>query len=251
MTHHVVEHRHRIRTHAHHQHGPHRHVRLPFVSDTPAPAEDHGTHDHGAHGHTHGRVDPTVLRSREGVVAVSRSLGVLAATAAIQAIVLVASGSVALLADLIHNSGDALTALPLGAAFLFRSARLERWAGRFVVATILASAAAGAVEAVLRVVHPQHITHVVPLALAGVVGFIGNETAGRIRLRAGERLDSPALTADGQHARVDGIVSLGVVLSAVAIAVHVNVADPIIGLAITALILRITWHAWRTVNDDH
>jgi cation diffusion facilitator family transporter len=231
-------------THAHHSHGPHRHARLPFRSNN---AADHHHHDVG-HGHTHGRIDPSIVRSRDGVRAVTWSLAILAATALLQAIVFMASRSVALLADLIHNGGDALTAIPLGVAFWLRSERGERWAGYAVVATIFASAIVAAIEAIDRLIHPRDLTHLPVLALAGIIGFIGNELAARVRLRAGKRLDSPALLADGQHARVDGYVSLGVVLAAAAVAIGIPRADPIVGLAITALILRITWQAWRTIR---
>jgi cation diffusion facilitator family transporter len=181
---------------------------------------------------------------------VSISLAILAFTAALQIIVFVFSGSVALLADLIHNGGDALTAIPLAIAFLARSERGERWAGYAVVLTIFASAAVAAGEAVDRLVHPQHLDYLGPLALAGLIGFAGNELAARVRLRAGARLDSPALIADGHHARIDGFVSLGVIASAAAVGLGVKIADPLIGLAITVVILRITWQAWQTVRSD-
>jgi cation diffusion facilitator family transporter len=239
----TLEHRHGLWTHEHHHHGPHRHARLPIRSRESA---DH----HHDHGHTHGRVDPSILRSRAGVGAVARSLGILAATAALQAVVFAASRSVALLADLIHNGGDALTAIPLAAAFLARSERGERWAGYAVVTTIFVSAVVAGVESVERLLHPRDLDHVAVIALAGVIGFLGNELAARVRLRAGARIDSPALVADGHHARVDGFVSLGVVLAAAAVAVGIPRADPIVGLAITVLILRITAQAWRTVQGD-
>jgi len=210
--------------------------------------EHAGDHDDHPHAHTHGKVDRSIVRSREGVRAVSISLGVLAATAALQAVVFALCGSVALLADLIHNGGDALTAIPLGIAFVLRSDRAERGAGYAVVLTIFVSAVIAAGEAVDRLLHPQRLHYLIPLAVAGAIGFVGNELAARVRLRAGERLNSPALIADGHHARVDGYVSLGVIASATAVALGVRVADPLIGLAITALILRITWQAWRTVN---
>ena len=190
------------------------------------------------------------MRSRAGVRAVSASLAVLAVTAALQAIVFLLSGSVALLADLIHNGGDALTAIPLAIAFLARSERGERAAGYVVVLTIFVSAVVAAVAALNRLVHPEHLDALGALALAGAVGFAGNEIAARIRLRAGHRLNSPALVADGHHARVDGFVSLGVVVSAAVVAAGVKIADPIIGLAITGLILRITAQAWRTIRSD-
>jgi cation diffusion facilitator family transporter len=214
-------------------------------------------HDHPArlshgHGHTHGLVDESIKRSRDGVRAVSASLAVLLATAVAQALVFALTGSVALLADLIHNVGDALTAIPLGAAFLLRSQTAERRAGYFVVLAIFVSAVVAAIEAVHRLVDPQGIDHLAVLALAGVIGFAGNEVAAQVRLAAGRRLNSPALIADGNHARVDGLVSLAVVASAAVVALGLDVGDPLIGLAITLVILRITWQSWRTVTGrDH
>jgi cation diffusion facilitator family transporter len=158
------------------------------------------------------------------------------------------SHSVALLADLIHNFGDASTAIPLGAAFLLRSARAERWAGLFVVAAIFVSACVAGVEAISRLIHPQAPTHLVALAAAGLVGFAGNWLAAIIRTRAGHRLDSPALVADGNHARADSYVSLAVIASALVVALGLPIADPLIGLGITAVILKITWDSWRTVR---
>ena len=180
--------------------------------------------------------------------AVSISLVILGVTAALQAVVFVLSGSVALLADLIHNGGDALTAIPLAIAFLARSERGERWAGYAVVFAIFVSASVAAVESIGRLIHPQHLDYLGALAAAGVVGFAGNELAARVRLRAGAKLHSPALVADGHHARVDGFVSLAVVASAAVSAVGFERVDPLIGLGITALILRITWQAWQTVR---
>ena len=203
------------------------------------------------HGHSHGLVDPSIKRSREGIRAVAISLVVLLATAVFQAVVYVLTDSVALLADLIHNAGDALTALPLGAAFLLRSLAAERRAGFAVVGAIFISACFAAGFAIERLIAPQQLRHELALGLAGVVGFAGNELAAQVRLRAGRRLDSTALVADGQHARVDGLVSLSVVTSAIAVGIGLRVVDPIIGLAITAVILRITWQSWRTVRGRH
>jgi len=158
-------------------------------------------HGRGAHGHSHGLVDRSILRSRAGVKAVSLSLGVLGLTALAQAgILLLLSGSVALLADLIHNIGDALTAVPLGIAFLLRSVRGEKLAGLAVVAAILISALVALYETIQRLIHPQELTHLWVLAAAGLIGFVGNEIAAQVRLRAGRRLASPALVADGNHA---------------------------------------------------
>lgn len=178
----------------------------------------------------------------------SWSLAILGLTAAVQALIFVFSGSVALLADLIHNVGDALTAVPLGVAFLLRSERGERIAGRFVVLAIFVSACVALYETIRRLIDPQDVSHVWAIALAGIIGFAGNEVAAQVRLRGGRRLNSPALIADGFHARADGFVSLAVVLSAALVAAGLRLADPLIGLAITAVILKITWDSWRVVQ---
>jgi Co/Zn/Cd efflux system component len=208
---------------------------------------DHA-HGHGAHGHSHGLVDPSIVRSRAGVKAVAISLTVLVVAALVQVVIFVLSNSVALLADLIHNFGDASTAIPLGIAFYIRSFRAEKIAGLFVVATIFVSACVALYETIQRFIHPQQLTHLWALVAAGLVGFFGNEVAAYIRYRAGKRLTSPALIADGNHARVDGFVSLGVVVSAALVALGYPRADPIVGLAITLVILKITWDSWRTVS---
>jgi cation diffusion facilitator family transporter len=217
---------------------------------TTHPHPHHG-HDHahdGGHGHSHGLVDPSIVRSHEGVRAVAASLAVLLVTALVQLLVFRLSGSVALLTDVIHNGGDALTALPLGAAFLLRSRTGERWAGYVVVAVILVSALIALEQVVEKLLHPQTPTHLWALVAAGLVGVIGNEVAAVIRWRAGRRLDSPALIADGHHARADGYVSAGIVVSAGFVALGLPVADPVIGLLITALILRATWQSWTTIR---
>jgi cation diffusion facilitator family transporter len=180
--------------------------------------------------------------------AVACALLVLALTSAAQLAVYVASGSVALLADLIHNAGDAATAIPLAIAFTLRSARAERWAGLAVVLAIFASACVAGYEAISRLVSPTHVDHLGALVAAGVIGFAGNWFAARIRSRAGQRLDSPALVADGAHARADAYVSLAVIASAAVLALGLPVADPLIGLAMTVVILRITWASWQTVR---
>jgi cation diffusion facilitator family transporter len=203
---------------------------------------------HGEHGHSHELVDRSIVRSREGMKAVSLSLAVLGAAALVQVAVFLISGSVALLADLIHNFGDALTAVPLGIAFVLRSVRGEKLAGLAVVLAIFISACVALYETIERLIHPQDLSHLWVLAAAGVVGFVGNELAAQLRLRAGKRLSSPALLADGNHARVDAYVSLGVVASAILVALGVRIGDPIIGLLITFVILKITWESWRTVT---
>jgi len=201
-----------------------------------------------AHPHSHGLVDASIKRSRKGIRAVALSLVVLGLTAAVQTVIFVASDSIALLADLIHNFGDAATAIPLAVAFAMRSPRAERYAGLFVVAAIFVSACVAGVEAVSRLIHPSTPNHLLALAVAGAVGFGGNWLAAQIRTRAGRVLDSPALTADGNHARADAYVSLAVIASAAVVAIGVPIADPLIGLAITVVILRITWQSWLTVR---
>jgi cation diffusion facilitator family transporter len=203
------------------------------------------------HSHSHGLVDPSIKRSRAGLRAVAVSLAVLALAALVQTAIFALSGSVALLADLIHNFGDALTAVPLGIAFVLRSDRAERGAGLFVVLAILVSACVAGVEAVSRLIHPTAPEHLWALAAAGAIGYAANALAGRVRTRAGERLDSAALIADGHHARADAYVSLAVIASAAVVAVGLPIADPLIGLAITVVILRITWQSWATIRGHH
>jgi divalent metal cation (Fe/Co/Zn/Cd) transporter len=244
-------HRHGGRLHSHPHSAPHRHLRHVRRSAPIHETHEHG-HEHHSHGegheHSHGLVDDSIKRSREGIRAVSLSLAVLGLTAIAQTVVFIASGSIALLADLIHNSGDALTAVPLGIAFALRSQAAERRAGLAVVAAIFLSACVAGVEAVDRLIHPSAPTHLAVLALAGAIGYAGNFIAARIRLRAGRRLDSAALLADGHHARADAYVSLAVIASAVVVALGVPVADPLIGLGIALVILRITWQSWVTVR---
>ena len=218
---------------------------------------DHGHGEHGhatstahdsQHDHSHGLIDPSILRSRAGVKAVSRSLAVLTVTAFAQAFIYYRTLSVALLADLIHNFGDALTAVPLGIAFYLRSARGERLGGLGVVLAIFISALVALAQTIERFIHPRTLSHLWLLAFAGGIGFIGNEIAAQLRLRAGARLRSAALVADGRHARVDGFVSLGVIASAAVVALGFEIADPIVGLIITLVILRITWQSWQTIR---
>jgi cation diffusion facilitator family transporter len=227
-------HRHGALRHAHPHTGPHAH-------------NSHVDHEH-SHGHSHGLVDESIKRSREGVRAVSIALGILASTAAIQALVFALTGSLALLADLIHNGGDALTAIPLGIAFALRSPLAERLAGLAVVGAIFVSACVAAYESILRLIHPSTPSHLLILVLAGTIGFAGNWLAALVRTRAGHRLKSSALIADGNHARVDAYVSLAVIASAVAIAAGAPILDPLIGLGMTVVILRITRESWRTVR---
>ena len=156
----------------------------------------------------------------------------------------------ALLADVIHNFGDALTAVPLGVAFLLRSFEAEKRAGYFVVAAIFVSACVAGVESVKRLIHPQPLDHLWRAGAAGAIGFAGNEIAAQIRLRAGRRLDSPALIADGNHARTDGYVASPSSPAPPSSRSASPLGDPLIGLTITLVILRITWQSWQTVRDD-
>jgi divalent metal cation (Fe/Co/Zn/Cd) transporter len=259
-------HRHGRRVHSHAHGGPHRHVTALRRSQPlhprhrtrdrelpPIPDHRHGhDHDHEpgvGHGHAHGLLDESIKRSRAGIRAVGLSLGVLGVTAVAQTVVLAASGSLALLADVIHNFGDALTAVPLGLAFALRSQLAERRAGLMVVAAIFISACVVAWEAVNRLIHPAAPTHLALLAVAGAIGYVGNFLAARIRTTAGERLSSAALIADGNHARADAYVSLAVIASAALVAIGLPVADPILGLVITLVILGITRQSWSTVRD--
>jgi cation diffusion facilitator family transporter len=220
-------------------------------------AHDHG-HGHD-HGHSHGGVDPALLRSREAMRTLWLSLVVLGITAIGQLVVVALSGSVALLADTVHNIGDALTALPLAAAFvLLRRPRTDRltygwgraedFAGLAVVAVILFSAGYAAWEAIARLIHPSAPSHLVATAIAGVLGFVGNEWVAVYRIRSGRRIGSAALVADGYHARVDGFTSLAVVAGVAGVALGFELADPIVGLAISVVILRIVWQSLRTIG---
>jgi len=262
----AAPHRHGRRVHSHPHVGPHRHVWLGLRSSTPSseptggPSGDHPhAHDHDHdhphphphsrdHGHTHGLVDRSIVRSHEGVKAVALSLAILGLAAIAQLAIFLLSNSVALLADLIHNFGDALTAVPLGIAFFLRSFRAEKFAGLAVVLAIFISACVALYETIMRFIHPEDLTHLWVLAAAGFIGFAGNELAAQVRLRAGRRLSSPALIADGNHARTDGFVSLGVVASAIVVALGFPTGDPLIGLVITLVIFKITWDSWRLVS---
>ncbi len=203
-------------------------------------------------------VDSALESSAIGIRAVKISLVALGVTALVQAVIVVFSGSVALAADTIHNFSDALTAVPLWIAFALgtRAAtrrytygfgRAEDLAGLFVVAMIALSAVVAGYEAVMRLIHPVQIQHLGWVALAGLVGFIGNELVALYRIRVGRRIGSAALVADGLHARTDGFTSLAVLLSAGGVALGFPLADPIIGLLITVAILAVLRTAARDV----
>lgn len=203
-------------------------------------------------------VDDTLESTAAGIRTVKISLLVLGLTALIQIVIVVMPGSVALAADTIHNFADALTAVPLWIAFALGAkpatrrytygfGRVEDLAGSFVVAMITMSAIIAGYEAIARLIHPQQIEHVGWVALAGLVGFIGNEWVALYRIRVGHRIGSAALIADGLHARTDGFTSLAVLCSAGGVALGFPLADPIVGLLITAAILAVLRTAARDV----
>ena len=216
-------------------------------------------HGHGGkHGHTHGVIDPTIATTTEGIWAIKWSFVILAITAALQLAVVFATGSVALLADTIHNIGDSVTAIPLwiafrlarrkpSAQFTYGLGRVEDLAGVSIVAIILFSALVALYQAINRLIHPQEIHLLWAVAIAGVVGFIGNEAVAVFRLRIGRKIESAALIADGYHARTDGLTSLAVVLGAAGVWLGYPLADPIVGLLITLAIFGIVWQSTKAV----
>lgn len=212
---------------------------------------NHPHHHPHEHGHTHGLVDESIVRSREGVRAVSISFAVLFGTFLLQLWLFTLSSSVALLGDLIHNAGDAMTAIPLGLAFFLRSKRGEKLAGYFVVFIIFITALFALYEVGDKIIHPHTPDNLLALLFAGLIGVAGNELAAVIRWRAGKHLNSPALIADGNHARADGYVSAGVVVSMIFISIGLPIADPIIGLIIVGMILQTTWQSWKTIRHTH
>jgi cation diffusion facilitator family transporter len=215
-------------------------------------------HGHGEHGHTHGAVDPTIATSEHGIWAVKWSFVGLLATALVQIVVVLMSGSVALLSDTIHNLGDAATAIPLGVAFAlsrlgasrrftFGYGRVEDLAGVLVVLIILFSAVVAGYQAVERLIDPQPIGMLWAVAVASVIGFLGNEAVAVFRIRVGRQIGSAALVADGYHARTDGWTSLAVLLGAIGVWLGYPLADPIVGLLIAAAILVIVWQSGKAV----
>lgn len=237
---------------------------------------DHHHHAGGGHGHAQGivarlrhffaphahdaadRVDSALEASAEGMRALKISLLALGATAVAQAFVVVFTGSVALLGDTLHNVADALTAVPLGVAFVlgrrrptrrytYGYGRAEDLAGIVVVLTIAASAVMAGYESVRRLLDPREVEYLGAVALAGLVGFAGNELVARYRIRVGQRIGSAALVADGLHARTDGFTSLAVVLGAAGLAAGWEAADPVVGLLITVAIVLVLRSAAREV----
>lgn len=216
------------------------------------PHNEHGTRDNHPHdeehGHSRGIVDPSIIRSEAGVKAVSISFAILMITAILQLFAYGKGNSVALLTDLIHNAGDALTAIPLGIAFFLRSKKAERWSGYFVVLFILVSALGALYTVIDRFINPFTPTSLWTIFIAGLIGFAGNELAAAIRTRAGKKLNSPALITDGKHAHTDGLVSLGVIISVIFMALGFPIMDPIVGLIVSLMIIRITWQSWQTIR---
>ena len=218
----------------------------------------HGHIHNGAHGHTHGVINPIIATTERGVWAITWSFVILVVTASLQILVVLASGSVALLADAIHNVGDATTAIPLWAAFMlarrkpsptftYGYGRVEDLAGIAIVLIILFSAIVAGYEAISRLILPQPITYLRWVALAGLIGFIGNEIVAVLRICVGREINSAALIADGYHARTDGLTSLAVVGGAFGVWLGFPLADPIIGLIITIAIFGIVWQSSRAV----
>src|SRR5713101_6669038 len=216
------------------------------------------SHGPGGHGHTHGVVDPSITTTGRGLWALKWSFVVLMTATLLQVVVVVLSGSVALLADTIHNFGDAATAIPLGIAFMFARlrpnrkfpfgyGRVEDLAGVAVVLTILVSAIVAGYEAIHRLFHPQAISHLGALAVAAVIGFLGNEIAAVVRIKVGKEINSAALIADGYHARTDGWTSLSVLLGALGVWMGYPLADPLVGLGITLAIFVIVWQSAKSV----
>lgn len=221
-------------------------------------SHSHNDHGHTHHDHTHGTIDPGLLTTERGIWAVKWSLIGLGATALFQVVIVFFSGSVALLADTIHNVADAATAIPLWIAFTlarqqpsrrftYGYGRVEDVAGVMIVLTILFSTVVAGYESINRLLHPQSVEHLWAVAVASVIGFAGNELVAIFRIRVGKQINSAALVADGYHSRVDGLTSLGVLFSAVGVWLGYPLTDPIIGLVITVAILPIVWQSGKAV----
>ena len=221
-------------------------------------AHDHQHRHGGEHGHAHGAVDPSIATSERGIWAVKWSFVGLFITALVQVVVVVLSGSVALLSDTIHNFGDALTAVPLWIAFAlgrlgasrrfpYGYGRVEDLAGVAVVLIILFSALVAGYQAIERLINPQPVGFLGALAAAAIVGFLGNEAVAIFRIRVGRQIASAALVADGYHARTDSWTSLAVLVGAVGVWLGYPLLDPVVGLLIAAAILVIVWQSAKMV----
>lgn len=211
-----------------------------------------------AHSHIHSVTYASLLTSQRGIWALKWSLIALVLTALLQAVVVYYSGSVALLADTIHNAGDALTTIPLwiafrmstwkpNARFTYGYGRVEDLAGIAIILTILFSAAVAGYESISRLFHPQEVRFLGAVMIASLIGFAGNETVAVFRIRVGREIGSAALTADGHHARIDGLTSLSVFFGALGVYAGFPLADPLIGILITVAILRVVWEAGKQV----
>ena len=224
------------------------------------PSHKHAHTDARPHdrAHTHGVVDPSIFTSQRGIWALKWSLFGLLATAMFQVVIVSLSGSVALLADTTHNIGDALTAVPLWIAFslarlkpnkrfTYGYGRVEDLAGVAIVLAILLSAVVAGYESINRFFHPQEIKYLWAVVVASIIGFAGNEAVAILRIKVGKEIGSAALVADGYHAQADGLTSLAVLLGVVGVWLGYPLADPIVGLLITAAILGIVWESGRPV----
>jgi len=210
------------------------------------------------HDHIHGAVDPAILTTEKGMWAVKWSMVGLLLTALLQAAVVAVTSSVALLADTIHNFGDAATAVPLWIAFVmarkkpsrrfsYGYGRVEDLAGIVIVLIMFASGLMAAYESLSRLFQPQEIHHLSAVVLASLLGFTGNELVARLRIRVGKEISSAALVADGYHARTDALTSLGVLFGAVGVGLGYPQADPLVGLVITLIIFKIVWDSGQSL----
>jgi cation diffusion facilitator family transporter len=221
----------------------------------PSHGDDQG---YDSHSHSHGAIDPALLDTQRGIWATKWSLVGLLVTALFQLVIVLLSGSVALLADTIHNFGDAGTAIPLWLAFIIgrRNAtrrftygygRIEELAGLLIVLVILGSAILAAYESVVRIFDPPTVRYIWIVVVASLVGFLGNEAVALFRIKVGREISSAALVADGYHARTDGLTSLAVLFGAIGVWLGFPLADPIVGLLISIAILRIVWQSGKSV----
>ena len=246
-------------TDSNHTHGGADHGNTDHNPREPGGVESGGS-ERGASGlgHTHGVADPSVLTSARGIWATKVSLVALLATAAFQVVVVVFTGSIALLADTVHNISDAATAVPLWIAFSLATrmptkrfsygyGRAEDLAGLIIVLVLLASGIVAGYQSIRGIFDPPEIVFLWAVAAAGLIGFLGNEAVALFRIKIGKEISSAALVADGYHARVDGLSSLAVALGAIGVWLGYPLADPIIGLVITALIFQIVVTAGKTV----
>ncbi|WP_447986857.1 cation diffusion facilitator family transporter [Nitrospira sp. Nam74] len=213
--------------------------------------------DH-VHDHTHGTIDPALLTTEQGIAAIKWSAVALVVTALIQAAVVLLSGSVALLADTLHNMADAASGLPLWLAFIlarqsptsrftYGYGRAEDFAGLLIVLMIVGSGIVVAYESMRHLWDPATVQHLWAVGVASVIGFLGNEAVARYRLKVGHEMGSAALIADGHHARTDALSSLSVLAATLGVGLGIPVADPLVGLLIAAVILKIGWESGASI----